>query len=394
MTRTQPIRLVPGPSLRGKPRGTLDVVYSADAPHAARRFEEVQGALLRGDISFPDANIRLAAFLVAFDGVVTRDSLVNALAACRTGYHWRGAVCIDWTAPCGRTDRRHLSVWSRFALSQGDALVIPPEQAVEMLDRHFRQNIAARKRPESLDTFIADGQAWLAFNLPGPWFSHAIGAVRLAALPRRVLARESAGRALSTVGGTQREPDTLADDAIGLALDAYLGGAPDGGQWLVDEVMANCPENATRRTMVKNLLTVAAKGGGGRISSLILAWATDLAESGTPGSTDISPRTVSKYVRAISRDLLDTFRGRPLERLTSEDFDAAYREIIKRKSAGNQRNCASALSSWHFFLECWLDAAPRIRSLHRGLPQPIPRANVLWQHEAALIAEWLGQDTW
>lgn len=393
MNRTSPIRMLASPSMKGNPRGTLATVYEPHALHAARRFERVQGALLRGDLIFLDASVRLAAFLVAFDGIVTRASLVDALGACRHPYVWNDAVCIDWKEPCGRIDRRHLSVWTRCVLALPDVQFNSPEQIVQLLDQCFQSLASDRAVPRSVDMFLGDSQAWIALKLSGPWFSHAIGAVRLAALPRSVFARESSKRALHvTTDKYKQEGELLADSAIGLALDAYLSGEdPDGGYWLVDEIMARCQANATRREIVKSLLSIATKNGKGKISSLILAWAADLAESGTQGDADISPHTVCKYVRAISRDLLDEFRGKSLEQLKSEAFDDSYRRIIKSKPVGAQRNCASALSSWHFFLVCWLDVAPRTQSLHRDLPKPVPRANVVWPHELKTIAKWLAK---
>lgn len=393
MNRTSPIRMVVSPTMKGKPRGTLATVYAPNALHAARRFERVQSALLRGDIAFPDPVVRLASFLVAFDGVVTRASLVDALAACREAYAWNDVICIDWKAACGRIDRRHLSVWTKFQLAQPDALLSSSEEAMLMLDQCFHGLSADQDFPRSLDTFLEDGQAWLALKLAGPWFAHAIGAVRLAGLPRSAFARESSKKALHVVTDkNKQEGEWLAESAIGLALDAYLSNdTVDGGYWLVDEVMAICQATTTRRAMVKSLLALATKSGKGKISGLILAWATDLAESGTQGDSEISPRTVSKYVRAVARDLLDQFRRKSLEELRCEEFDKRYRDIIRSKPVGAQRTCASALSSWHFFLVCWLDVAPRAKSLHRDLPEPIPKANVLWPHEKTTIDKWLAQ---
>lgn len=393
MNRASPIRMVVSPSLRGNYRATLAVVYAPNALHAARRFERVQRALLSGDINFPNPSVTLAAFLVAFDGIVTRESLIGALGACREAYKWRDAICIDWKTSCGRVDRRHLSVWTRFVLAQPDALLHSPEQAVTILDQCFQKLAADWKYPQDLEKFLGDGQAWLSLNLAGPWFAHAIGAARLTGLPRSVFARESSQQALApSANGKDQESEQFADSAIGLALDAYLASeAVDGGNWLVDEVMTICHGTATRKEMVKNLLSIAARSGKGRISSLILAWATDLAESGTRNDAEISSCTVSKYVRAISRELLDVFRGKALEDLRSGEFDAAYRRIITSKPTGTKRNCASALSSWHSFLEAWLDVAPRTLSLHRDLPEPVPRANVLWPHELQVVADWLGQ---
>lgn len=381
------------PGARGKPRGTLATVYAPNALHAARRFEHVQEMMLRGDIDFENSSTRLAAYLVSFDGIVTRTNLVNALAAFRTAYIWNDAVCIDWENACGRVDRRHLSVWTRFALAQPEALLHPPEQTVRMLDQFLKQHLTDQKLSTNLDEFLADGHAWLSLNLPGPWFSHAIDAFRLAALPRSVFARESSRKALcANAAAGQRDTNPIADSAIGLALDAYFDWEGiDGGYWLVDEVMARVPANATRRNMVDDLLCVAAKDGKGKTSSLILAWAIDLAESGTQDDKDISPRTVSKYIRAISRDLLSEFRGKSLEQLESRDFDAIYRQIINSKTPGTKHTCASAISSWHLFLVCWLDVAPRRQSLYRDFPTPIPKANILWPHEMSTIARWLAQ---
>lgn len=392
MKQLFPVRMIAGPGPHGRRRGTLDIVYSADAPHAARRFEQVQDALLRDAIEFSAPGARLAAFLVAFDGIVTRESLAAALDACASAYAYGDAVCIDWTAPCGRTDRRHLSLWTRFVLAQPAALSLSSEQSIQLLDQCLQPNVVAQTGlPQGLDGLLADGQAWLTFVLEGPWVAHATGAMRLAGLPRSVYARAASGKALAVIADEgKKESAKTADTGIGFALDAYLSGeTTDGGHWLIDEVLVCCPASASRREMVKSLLVISMKDSKGRISSLILAWALDLAESGTPGDDDISPRTVSKYVRAIARHLLEQFRGKALENLKSADFDAIYKDIIESMPAGSRRNAASALSSWHFFLECWLDVAPRTKSLHRDLPQPLPRANVLWPHEISKVSEWL-----
>lgn len=392
MKQPSPVRMVAGPGLHGRRRGTLDIVYSADAPHAARRFEKLQGALLRNAIEFSAPGARLAAFLVAFDAVVTRESLGAALNACASAYAYRDAVCIDWAAPCGRTDRRHLSLWTQFVLAQPAALSLAPEQSIELLDQCLLANVVAQTGlPQGLDGLLADAQAWLAFAIAGPWVAHATGAMRLAGLPRSVYARAVSGKALAVIADDEKkESARTADTAIGFALDAYLGGeTTDGGYWLIDEILVCCPAHASRREMVKSFLIISMRDKKGRISSLILAWAVDLAESGTPGDDDISPRTVSKYVRAIARLLLEQFRGKALENLQSADFDAIYKNIIESMPAGSRRNAASALSSWHFFLECWLDVAPRTKSLHRDLPLPLPRANILWPHEISKVSEWL-----
>lgn len=78
MSRGSPIRMMPSPGLRGRPYGPLAVVYGPQALTAARRFERFQGALLRGEIVFPSASLRLAACLIAFDGVAA----FGALAGC------------------------------------------------------------------------------------------------------------------------------------------------------------------------------------------------------------------------------------------------------------------------------------------------------------------------
>ncbi|WP_341744117.1 tyrosine-type recombinase/integrase [Azonexus hydrophilus] len=392
MSPVSPIRMTVSPGLRGRPYGPLAVSYGPQALNAARRFERFQGGVLRGDIAFPSASVRLAASLIAFDGVATSGALIAALGACRYAYQWSNAYCIEWLEHCGRVDRRHLSLWTCFALAQPNALSLAAEQVVEMLDEHLAAVAEHQNTAKHIDMLLEDAQAWLSINLAGPWFSHAIGVVRLAALPRSVLARENSKMALRTVSASPAETKNLADTAIGMSLDSYLSGdAQDGGYWLVDEIMASLPANASRPTMVKNLLGISVKHGKGAISSLILAWATDLAESGTQGDAEISPRTVSKYVRSIAHDLLDEFRGKSLESLEAEYFDGAYRRIIDSKSPGTQRNCASALASWHFFLECWLDIDPRTQSLHRDLPESIPKANVIWPHEMKTISDWFAQ---
>ena len=75
-----------------------------------------------------------------------RESLLDALKACRNAYAYRDAVYIDWEARCGRTDRRQLNLWTRFVLAQPAALSPSSEQSIQLLDQCLQPNAVAPDR--------------------------------------------------------------------------------------------------------------------------------------------------------------------------------------------------------------------------------------------------------
>ncbi|MDD2943868.1 MAG: hypothetical protein PHC51_12990, partial [bacterium] len=91
--------------------------------------------------------------------------------------------------------------------------------------------------------------------------------------------------------------------------------------------------------------------------------------------------------------LHECFKNENIEEIDSEQFVEIYSSIIKSATSGVQKTLASALNSWHRFIQYWLDATPIKKSLYLNIEQSVPRANVIWPHEKELIASWIAAAT-
>lgn len=374
--------------------GGMHLYYGKEVAPAAARFLRIQNRLLEGIVFFSSPSARLAAFLIAFDGAAISSDLSGALNGIANAYSWHDAVCLDWKDSNGRHNRRHLSVWTRSALAGLSLHSFCVDETLKELDASLSELSTLVEFPYGLDAYLFDSVSWLMLTLPGPIFAHAVGAAPLTALSRCTLAREECRLVLAPTEEMNFKHLPETDTGLGIALSGYFNRlVDDGSDWLIDDI-AFRSRGKIRHKILSELLSLAATPSAkGPLSSLILAWAIDLAESGTRSKLDIASGTIGNYVSVAAKSLLSSFREKTLEALSGQQFYELYEKIIFSKPPGSQKTCASALHSWHFFLETWLDVAPCIKSFYRDLPVSIPRANILWPHEILRISSWLDSST-
>ncbi len=269
---------------------------------------------------------------------------------------------------------------------------------VESLQDNFGRLLQELINSYTLDFFLADARAWLREHLSDPLYGHCVRLAPISSLPRAVLAREECGLALS-LASAPRIPTESSGDGFALALGAYLDpSGADHGSWLIAELVEVCKRDRSlanaddRQRLRKAGVSRASRAQqAGPTSALIVAWVIDLLESGTRSKSVLKAVTAASYVAAAAQKLLTAFSKRALEDLTASEFSKIYLGMLEGLSSSRARTLASAIANWHFFIACWLDVVDLRVSLHKRIPQPMPKANVVWPAEVSLIRLWLAE---
>lgn len=362
---------------------------------ADARFAQIQLKYLSGEIDPSDPSLPSAMCLVLFDGVATAGDLKSALSNLADKYKWHDHVRLGWADGIGRQNGRHLS---HFTIN---ALAYPCKEDIEVgallaeLDGFLRGAVKLGGI-YGLDLFLLDAQAWLYRVLSGPLLAHCLNTNPIASLPRSALAREEEKLALARQLPAGEPAERM---GFGEALSGYFDSARSGSsEWLVSETMVACrvgkrgSDAQVRRQMLERCFVLARRASdAGRIPSLILAWAIDLIESGTPTKSVIDPTTASKYVQLSAKRIFHAFKNRELEEMRWFEFSEIYENLKAGLNPSQQTSLAAALHSWHHFLSLWLDVEPLRTSLHKGIKPSPPSANLLWPHEIERVSKWLDE---
>lgn len=380
-------------------RDALGRVHFRPTPFTSalsREFKDFQTKLLKGQIPIEDHLGKLALALVAFEAIVTPADLERALMSSTHAYCYRNQQIIEWHREDKRLDRRFLCTLSAVCLR--DMARTPVDPAVARAAIRSAAAAVYPNRAEPIDDLFGAAIAWASEALPGVLVGHVLGVAPMCALPRSTLIRDETGLALPAPVGAEGDPG-LANEVIGNALECYQQiPLSAGGPWAVVELVAACRHNKrlsrhkSKRDMLQECQRLSRRiGEADSLSALLLAWAADLIESGTLGLADIAPQTVQKYVSCIALPLHASVGAEDILNWSSEEYQACYNEIVATALVGKRGNTASALSSWHFFLMCWLDAPPLLNRLHDKVEELLPAANVIWPHEKARISDWLAR---
>jgi len=349
-------------------------------------------SMLHGDLKLPNSAVLIAISLVLYDGIATSEDLERALGNLDGIYSWHGRYCLDWLDASARWNRRYVSVLTQAALALPRVGTFDVVGVKNDLNRMLQESIDPRY---TLELLLADARAWLRENLSDPLYGHCTRTAPISSLPRAVLAREECGLALG-VSATGPRVGSVSD-GFALALGAYLDPFGSGqGSWLVAELIEVCRRDRSlsntgdRQRMLRACVALASRAQQtGPTAALIVAWVIDLLESGTRSKSVLKTVTAASYVAAAAQKLLTVFRKKALEDLTATEFAKIYLGMLEGLSSSQARTLASALASWHFFISCWLDVVHLRVSLHKRIPLPMPRANVVWPDEVSLIRSWL-----
>ena len=361
----------------------------------AARFRNFQTKLLNGALIFINKSSQFAANLIAFDGVLTKSDLIAALAQQDQLYTWNGHTGLEWLSENKRINRRFISFFTEKDWTPAQNVPLQNHEDILTSLEVTLEKIYPSKGISNIDQLLHDAQAWAFEALPGPLLAHCISAVPLTLLPRKTLAREESRKALHS----SAEQLMVGEASLGLAsaLDGYFShGGKDHGGWLINKLVVACrhkkqvADHIDKRRILKECLALSSESdSAGKTASIVLAWAIDLIESGTPSEKNVNPGTVDLYVRYAAPSLHEHFKDENLEEIDPEKFIEIYSTIIKSATPGVQKTLASALNSWHRFIQYWLDASPIKKSLYLGIEQSTPRANVIWPHEKELIEIWI-----
>lgn len=361
-----------------------------DIAQAHTRFRRVQLGLLQGVLLAPAETGYVAGALIAFDGVIQIESLNPALSAIRTRYRWNTHCCIEWSAADGRIERRALSAVSAIAAAGVDAAWDVQVEISTLITALclFDGAYAALSRDAVLLQLMADAATWYFDVVPPALFAHLNGDAPLAAVSRTTLARQISGKALASSMGREADPE------VGVALNGYFRGQRDLDDRFIEALRRACrsagrADHLERQCMladVRGLLPLAEESG--RWASLIAAWVIRLVSKGTRQTRRLAAATIEAYVGQTVGPLHNLLPNRTNEAVSDDDYVEIYRQVSNLVEASQIGKVQAALVSFHEFLHEYIDAPKLQTEIDTAAPM-VPRANVLWHHEAATVLQWL-----
>lgn len=385
--------------------GVHSVRLGQGVPARARRIAKVAQIILTTDAR--TAGIE-AASLGVFDALRPSE-----LPAAATGlshiFAWRDLRCLEWRAEePPRLERRALHART-IGLLHAKGLLGSEEKVdlhsrlCEFLDRQVEY--AAFKRVDRVLEFERDLMCWWYQCLPMPLFFHLSGVEALSAVTRACLACADNDLVpeLASVNGAQGEPEFADDNSCAELLDMVeLSPGQDASSVVLKQALdivsmleAETDAVAKRRWIGGLLGLRMLAASTGPITALLLAWGVDLIESGTTRQPNPPKTTLYAYLHRALLPLFEVLRemaGSP-DTWPIDVLASMYQVLVAAQSPGNQGTMASALTSFHRFLQEWYDAPPLKRPLHSDVPLPETRAIVIWPHRLALANRWVPQLT-
>ncbi len=384
--------------------GVHSVRLGAGVPARARRIADLALAVLTADANTEGIE---AASLGVLDGVRPSD-LASAGTGLTQMYVWRELRCLEWRSEePPRTERRALHART-IALLHHKGMIGTEEkvdlhaQLSRFLDR--RVEYAEFKRAERVLEFERDLMCWWYQCLPMPLFFHVSGVQTLSAVTRACLACADTDLVPELAPADAEIAPELADDnSCAELLDMVsLSSGQDASSIVLKQALdivslreVETDAVAKRRWIGELLGLRMLAAGTGPITALLLAWGVDLIESGTARQPNPPKTTPYAYLHRSLLPLFDVLRemaGSP-DSWALDILASIYQVLVAAQSAGNQGTMASALMSFHRFLQEWYDAPPLRRPLHAEVPLPEARAIVIWPHRLVSARRWVHQVT-
>lgn len=355
-----------------------------------RSFRHFQQAVIDAGPEIGPA--ALAAHLVALEGIVVNSDLEAALGAASDCYQWRGGLYLEWPRGGDWRDRRRLSGTTASLIAAGitrdsAALKALPRFAGSVVPRWFGLH-----ESEIVARLFEAGQVWAVMNLPGFLAAHVLGDVKLQPCPRSALGREQTGLAIVDEAILEPSADQIE------CLEAACAGHVSHDTSLILRLRAICSSGreakghyararADMLRQVRDLVPQVTEHGW--TTGLVLGWAIALIEVGTRGKVGLAPATISNYVCTVAIELTECLNREGVLPNEGERWQELYTEILDAVAPGSRVNAASALASFHVYLNQWLDVEPLDVALHNQLEDVPPRANIVWPHEIERVRVWL-----
>lgn len=367
--------------------------FSSGAKPRARRFEAFQRAACGLEGYQIGAK---SARLIAFDLVLPL-SVPNALAS-KPFSAW-GSTYLEWeAAPNTRIERRRLCVLTTLCWKH---------EAVDCLQEWtgFQSWLATTEEYKNLTVEQAltelelDLMSWSVRNLPMVLWGHVVGLRPMHALPRTTLARDITGLVPAIeVDETQIELEAMVSDFLDVV---DLANSKSGSDTLVREArdlltttQDEEPRDAISR-WIRALLSLRSRAESADVASaVVLAWMIDTIESGTVLKVDADYLTRRRYCRvaalAILR-MLRAVRGEHPENWKQEELEAGYQSLMIDESISDKSGLGAAISSFQLFLFDQWDVPVAARGLHKLIPAPRPRAQLVTLTEIHRALDWVDQ---
>lgn len=343
------------------------------------RIESMMQMLLDAKKGSLSPAISYAFSLILFDAV-TLDQIEIAIA--QKPCQIPEGISISWKTKDGLTERKILS-----SMTVQLFLQVPLEAIKSITQKELISLYSVFFPGRSLWN---DQLEWLSFYTSGPIFEHLRGDVLMSAVPDSAYVRFMSQKVLSN-------HDQQQDDAMALPLIHFFESKEsDRSNAFIEQINHACRRRAgvsnavAKKAMLRDCLHIAnLLYEYGPVSSLILSWAISLITQGTRKLENLSQAAISNYVTSASKGLFNEFKGQDVEGLDEVSFAKLYMRVIDNVSDGQKSIVASAISSFHAFMEDWVGVAPIKRNEYHEDIQPIPKANVIWQHEIATALQWL-----
>jgi integrase len=385
--------------------GVHSVRLASTVAARIRRISALAQTILCSEPSTPGVEV---AALTVFDAV-RPSALPQVVSGLGHIFSWRGLTCLEWRAEePPRLERRALHLQT-CVLLQSKGLLCREVNAdlhdrlCQFLDQQVQY--AEFKRVDRVLEFERDLMCWWYQCLPMPLFFHLTGVQPLSAVTRACLAcadtclvPERASLAI-----TQDASDSVDDDSCAELLDMVpLAAGQDSSDVVLKRAldilsMTGAEGDAVaKRRWISGLLGLRmVAAGAGPMTSLLVAWAVDLIESGTARQPNLPKITPYTYLHRTILPLFEALREMdgPPDSWSAEVLVSTYQVLVAAQSAGNKGTMASALTSFHRFLQEWYDVPPIRRPLHLDVPLPEARAIVIWPHQLALAKEWVSRVT-
>lgn len=155
------------------------------------------------------------------------------------------------------------------------------------------------------------------------------------------------------------------------------------------------PSDAMQR-WIHSLLNLRARVPSTNLATaLVLAWMLDLCESGTAKKFDADFLTRRRYCVIAARPLwrmLSPLGNHP-HAWDKDELKAAYQALMEDPSIRDKAALGAALSAFQFFLcEQW-DIELPLMSLHKLIPAPRPRVQLVTNTEIWRAQDWIARQS-
>jgi integrase len=240
----------------------------------------------------------------------------------------------------------------------------------------------------------ADLKEWLAFHCPVAIFDYLTGQLSMSSIPDTCYIRLYRQEALFNDG---HKDHGLFVQPIAHVFETEK---VESSEVFIEGIVSACGRklgksdaHAKKLMLQKCEQLCKLLDDYGLASALILAWAIHLITHGTRAKDNLSQATISNYVGTISKLLFKEIKTIKSNELAEQNYLEIYTRILEQVSEAQKGIAASALSSFHAFLEDWFGVHPVYRNQYFKDIEIAPKSNLIWPHEIVRIKNWLDTAT-